>query len=383
MGQMRSGALALGLLAALALSGPSAEATAATVPALAQAGATVTAVPTSANATPTPTPPPGNESLLAEAAASATPTPASAPATVTPVAPSATAQPASAPATVTPVATPMPPGVAAGPASTSGAAGPVASPGSASAASAPGSTASASVSVTPTSSTPTDSTAADPFRDREDRMALMVGRARVTAGLLPLARSAELDRAAIAHAQNMVAHAYMDHDGPDGSPVSRAAAQGYTVPSGSAWLVVETISAISDEPDGALGWWLSDALHRRVLMHGFWRELGVGYVQGGPYGRFWVALFGCRPNVLPPVLLDGMLDIPTESCGKSADAFGAVQSVRVGESPSAAQGQNWTDYTAQESWPAGHPAVVDLRDASGDQLEAHAADPTGAAAQSP
>jgi len=215
-------------------------------------------------------------------------------------------------------------------------------------------------------------------------MALMVGRTRVSAGLLPLARSPQLDHAAVAHAQDMAAHGYMDHNAPDGSsPAARAAAEGYNTPPGSAWLVVETISAISDEPEGALGWWMSDAVHRRVLMHGFWRELGVGYVQGGPYGRFWVALFGCRPNVLPPVLLDGMLDIPTESCGSSAAAFGAVQSLRVGETATAAQSQDWSGYTSQQPWPAGHPAVVDLRDASGQQLEAHAADPTGAATQAP
>jgi uncharacterized protein YkwD len=251
-----------------------------------------------------------------------------------------------------------------------------------SAASTPG-TPQASTSPTPTAAAAQADQAADPFREREDRMALMVGRARASAGLLPLARSAQLDRAAIAHGQNMVARGYMEHDGPDGSPASRAAAQGYETPRGSAWLVVETISAISDEPEGALGWWLSDGVHRRVVMHGFWRELGVGYVQGGPYGRFWVALFGCRPNVLPPVLMDGMLDIPTESCGRSADAFGPVQSVRVGETSGAAESQEWIDYTAQQPWPAGRPAVVGLRDASGQQLEVHAADPTGASTQSP
>jgi hypothetical protein len=225
----------------------------------------------------------------------------------------------------------------------------------------------------------TDAAAGDAFRDREDRMALMVGRARVSAGLLPLARSPQLDKAAIAHAQDMAARGYMDHDAPDGSsPQSRAAVAGYNTPARSAWLVVEAISAISDDPESALGWWLSDSVHRRVLMHGFWREMGVGFVQGGPYGRFWVGEFGCRPNVLPPVLLDGMLDIPTESCATASDAFGPVQSVRVGDSSAAAQGQDWSAYTAQQPWPGGHPAVVDMRDASGQQLEAHAADPTGA-----
>jgi uncharacterized protein YkwD len=225
---------------------------------------------------------------------------------------------------------------------------------------------------------------ADPFRDREDRMAMMLGRARVAAGLLPLARSPELDRAAVLHAQDMVARGYMDHDAPDGStPESRAADQGYQTPPGSAWMVVETISAQTDEPDGALGFWLSDALHHRVVMHDYWRELGIGYAPGGPYGRFWVALFGCRRNVLPPVLLDGMLAIPTEACGVAPDAMGPIQSMRVAETTAAAHSQDWTDYTAEQPWPAGHPAVVDVRDATGQQLEAAASDPTGAPTQAP
>jgi uncharacterized protein YkwD len=361
---MRSGAIALGLLAALVLSSPLATETAAGAPLLAQVGATVTRAPTETGDT--------------SAAEPASMTPAPSPATVTPV-PATPAAAAGAlsnvAAAVTSTATPTPPSSPAGATPTAAAAG--ATPTAASA----GASAAAPPAAPPSGQA---DAASDPFRDREDRMALMVGRARVSSGLLPLARSAQLDRAAVAHAQDMAAHGYMDHNAPDGSsPAARAAAQGYTTPPGSAWLVVEAISAISDQPDGALGWWLSDAVHRRVLMHGFWRELGVGYVQGGPYGRFWVAEFGCRPNVLPPVLLDGMLDIPTESCGSSADAFGKVQSVRVGETAATAQGQDWSAYASQQPWPAGHPAVVDLRDASGQQLEARAADPTGATTQSP
>jgi hypothetical protein len=212
----------------------------------------------------------------------------------------------------------------------------------------------------------------------------MIGRARVAEGLLPLARSAALDRAAIAHAQDMVNVGYMDHDAPDGStPASRAADQGYITPPGSAWLVVEAISAQGDQPDGPLGWWLSDGLHARVVLRSYWREVGIGFAPGGPYGRWWVALFGCRPNVLPPVLLDGELNIPTEACGRSADAFGPVQAERAADTSTAAQSLDWASYTPEQPWPSGHPAVVELRDAAGQQLEVAAADPTGASTQAP
>ena len=224
----------------------------------------------------------------------------------------------------------------------------------------------------------------DPFRDREDALALMLGRARVGAGLLPLARSPALDRAAVGHAQDMAARGYMEHEAPDGStPGTRAAQEGYDTTPGGAWMVVETISAISDEPDGALGWWLSDSLHRRVVLRPSWREIGVGLAPGGPYGRLWVALFGCRPNTLPPVLLDGVLAVPDEGCGRAADAFGPVQAMRVAETSAAAQSLDWGPYTAQQAWPAGHPAVVGMRDAAGHELEARAADPTAAPTQAP
>jgi hypothetical protein len=222
----------------------------------------------------------------------------------------------------------------------------------------------------------------DPLRPREDRLAVQLGRARVEAGLLPLARSAALDRAARAHAQDMAARGYMEHEGPDGStPRTRAAAEGYETPAGSAWLVVETISARGDESEAALGWWLSDGVHRRVVLRTTWREMGVGFAPGGPYGRFWVALFGCRPNMLPPVLLDGILAIPDEQCSRGA--FGPVQAVRTAETRAQVHEAEWQPYTGQQPWPAGKPAVVELRDAQGTELSVPAADPTGAPQEAP
>src|SRR5436190_1025110 len=134
-----------------------------------------------------------------------------------------------------------------------------------------------------------------------------INRARVGAGLLPLARSAELDAAAQAHSVDMVEFNYLDHSGSDGSePQQRAELAGYRVPPRSAWIVVEVISAISGEPQGPVDWWLGEtAQHSPVLLNPRWREIGAGYAEGGDYGHYWTALFGCRPGVLPVVTLDG------------------------------------------------------------------------------
>jgi hypothetical protein len=111
--------------------------------------------------------------------------------------------------------------------------------------------------------------------------------------------------------------------------------------------------------------------------------MGVGFAPGGPYGRFWVMLFGCRPNVLPPVLLDGMLTVPDEQCGRGPDAFGRVEAQRLAASTDAAVHADWEPYTPERAWPSGQPAAVELRDTSGKVIQATANDPTGAPTELP
>jgi uncharacterized protein YkwD len=218
----------------------------------------------------------------------------------------------------------------------------------------------------------------------QDEMVALVDRARVEAGVLPLARAAALDQAAMAHAEDMAAQGYMEHEGLDGStPASRAAEAGYEVPAGSAWLVVEVISARGDPPQHALDWWLGDGLHRRVVLRPTWREMGIGFARGGPYGRFWVMLFGCRPNMLPPVLLDGTLSIPDETCDAAPDAFGRVEAVRAATAANSIDAADWQAYASARPWPAGQPAIVQMRDGDGRILQTAASEPTGVQAGPP
>jgi hypothetical protein len=152
---------------------------------------------------------------------------------------------------------------------------------------------------------------------RTDRLAELINQARVSAGQPPLARSSELDAAAGDHSRDMAEHSYLEHEGLDGStPQARAAIAGYRVPADSGWLVVELISAISDDAEGPLDWWLGEetGVHRRNLLDPRWREMGVGYASGGEYGNYWTLLLGCRPGVLPVVTLDGVTYRHTEQC---------------------------------------------------------------------
>lgn len=122
---------------------------------------------------------------------------------------------------------------------------------------------------------------------------------RLRQGLTPVAWSYELATAAAAHSADMARNDFLEHEGSDGStPRERAARTGYLLPPGTNWLVIEGISAMPTW-ESALDWLLTDALHRRVLLRSVWREVGIGYVQGGRYGNYWTLDFGCRPNVLP------------------------------------------------------------------------------------
>src|SRR5207302_11285622 len=182
--------------------------------------------------------------------------------------------------------------------------------------------------------------ASDP-KSLTDDLVLRINRARVAAGLLPLARAPELDTAAQAHSADMVAHNYLDHTGFDGSePQQRAELAGYRVPPQSGWIVVEVISAISGEPQGPVNRWLDEgAQHRPVLLNPRWREIGAGYAEGGDYGNYWTALFGCRPGIVPTVTLDGSTYGSTEQCGdpqsEAAQAAIATQTAIAAQTASA------------------------------------------------
>jgi hypothetical protein len=205
----------------------------------------------------------------------------------------------------------------------------------------------------------------------EQRIVQLINQARVAQGLGPLALTHELNAAAKLHAQDMANKGYMEHEGLDGStPHSRALKQGYAAPANSAWLVLEVISA-RQTAEAAANWLLSDRLHRGVLLRGYWREMGAAYVEGGPYGQFWVVEFGCRPNVLPvtaePAASGGVtLRLSNEECtpGGNSDAIGKATEVMVSDKADF-KGATWEPFSATKTLPKGSGAYVKYRDQKG------------------
>ncbi|MFN0073413.1 MAG: CAP domain-containing protein [Chloroflexota bacterium] len=205
------------------------------------------------------------------------------------------------------------------------------------------------------------------------RMFQMLNEARVSRGLNPLAWNDELARASQAHAEDMARRGYMEHTNPEGqNPRDRAAKHGYTTPPRSAWLVIETISA-RPTVEAAMEWLLTHQQHAGVLLRHTWREVGAAYVQGGPYGQFWVMNFGCRPNVLPTFATVGRAGISVdlaftnELCSPQGQGefMGRAVDMQIATSPDFA-GADWEPFAPLRTIANPSPRMfVKLRDTQG------------------
>jgi len=110
------------------------------------------------------------------------------------------------------------------------------------------------------------------------------------AAAAPLAYNAQLAQAAQGHATDMATRNYFSHTSLDGrSMAQRITATGYP------WRTIgENIAAGQPTPESVVDGWLRSEGHCRNVMNPSFRELGVGYAQGGTYSHYWVQNFGAR-----------------------------------------------------------------------------------------
>jgi len=111
---------------------------------------------------------------------------------------------------------------------------------------------------------------------------------RTDRGLAALAPDGRLQRAAVAHGDDMVENLYFSHDGRDGSkPAERIRAAGYLA-SGGAWRIGENLAWGTGElatPRAIMAAWMSSAGHRANILQPAYREIGFGVVAGNPATR--------------------------------------------------------------------------------------------------
>ena len=148
-----------------------------------------------------------------------------------------------------------------------------------------------------------------PFNEEyEQEVVELVNAARAAENLPPLKRVAALGYSSRYHAADMAQDDYFDHNsfdrsggdlvqtcawvervlsyyGPDSQGLGENIAAGYATP-----------SAVMD------GWMSSTAGHRDNILNPGYREIGVGYYQGGRGGTYWVQDFGTRSGVYPIVI---------------------------------------------------------------------------------
>jgi uncharacterized protein YkwD len=113
----------------------------------------------------------------------------------------------------------------------------------------------------------------------------LVNAERAKRGLRAVAGSWRLRRAAQGHSDDMVARDYFDHVTPGGSGLAeRVGATGY-LRRRPDWALGEAIGWAEGAlatPSALMSAWMASPPHRRVILDGRYRDLGVGVAMAGP-----------------------------------------------------------------------------------------------------
>ncbi|MDA0183625.1 CAP domain-containing protein [Solirubrobacter phytolaccae] len=113
----------------------------------------------------------------------------------------------------------------------------------------------------------------------------LVNAERTSRGLKTLKRDGDLAQAARGHSRDMTKRNYFDHTSPGGETVGdRVRDAGYGKP-GDGWKVGENLGWGTGQratPNALVDEWLNSAAHKKNMLNGAFRELGVGISQGAP-----------------------------------------------------------------------------------------------------
>lgn len=120
-----------------------------------------------------------------------------------------------------------------------------------------------------------------------DEVLKLVNQERAKVGLKALTLSAELTNVATIKAKDMRDKGYFDHTSPTyGSPFDMMKRFGIQYSSAG-----ENIAAGQKTSQEVMNSWLNSSGHRANILNKDYEQLGVGYVEGGSYGTYWVQMF--------------------------------------------------------------------------------------------
>jgi uncharacterized protein YkwD len=124
-------------------------------------------------------------------------------------------------------------------------------------------------------------------RDLAVAVLCLINAERRRHGLVALRSETRLRRAAAAHASDMVARDYFDHDSPDGEGVADRVAQSGYERGARSWAVGEVQHWAVDArsaPERVVASLLGSPEHRRLLLRASYREAGAAVAAGTPGG---------------------------------------------------------------------------------------------------
>lgn len=132
---------------------------------------------------------------------------------------------------------------------------------------------------------------------KEKSMLIKHNRVRANKGLKRLCVHPALQRAAEAHSRDMIQKDYFSHDSKDGStPYQRMKRQGYKFRTAGENIAYG--SGSYGAPGPRFKGWMKSSGHRKNILNGKFREVGIGAATGNYNGTgnvtMWTADFGTR-----------------------------------------------------------------------------------------
>ena len=149
----------------------------------------------------------------------------------------------------------------------------------------------------------------------EQEVFKQVNQIRVQNNLPPLQWMGSLSDAGRYHAADMAQDGYFDHDLYDlvGGKLQMVCAWSARIKGfyGSYRSLAENIAAGYATPADVMNGWMNSAGHKANILNPNVQQLGVGYFEGGSYGRYWVEDFGSGGDNVTPASPLVSLYLPT------------------------------------------------------------------------
>ena len=181
----------------------------------------------------------------------------------------------------------------------------------------------------------------------EQQVVELINQERARAGLPPLKRVAQLDEAARYFAGDMMSDEYWPdpskglvahgtYDRNQGGlayvcPWDERIKAYYSGPTG------ENIAAGFGDAAAAVKGWMASAGHKANILNSSSWETGIGYSEGGIWGKYWVEDFGKLAGVYP-LIINGK-SAATGSRNVTLYVYGAWEEIRLKN-----DGDAWTDW---------------------------------------